>query len=257
MPVVGAATPVTCAGALALMTAEIIACNAIALAVDKRLCGWAVGPVFFDMKAAIHTQAGPELWRLSAAASHMASFLFGRPYRATVAFATSACVPGLQSMTEHALAAAWNFANGARSFGGLGTLAHADVGSTVQLMLDLEIVRWMRHAAKSFVVDLESLAEETILEVAPKGAYFLDTDHTARHFRRVSWFPELMDRRVPGAWRESPHDMLEAARKQALDLEKSAPNRCPLSHSQKQAIHRILAETDRRFGEGPGATLKA
>ena len=94
----------------------------------------------------------------------------------------------------------------------------------------------------------ETLAESTIIEVVPQGARFLETDHTLRHFRAVSWFPEIMDRRVPLAWQESPAGMLERARAKAIDLEERAPNLCPLHGVQKREIERILAAADRELG---------
>ena len=247
MPVAGAATPVTVAGAMALSTAEVIGCNAMGLACDEQVLGWTAGPVFFDMKTAIHTQWGPEALLLYAARAHLARYLFATPLLITVPLMVSAKVPGPQSALERAYGIGMGFMAGARLFGSLSTLAHSDIGSTVQLMIDLEIVDSLRVAAAGFGVDPETLAEEVICEVAPRGAYFLDTDHTARHFRDVSWFPDLIDRRVPHAWNQDPSHMLDAARDKAVKLE-AAPNQCPLDESQKSEINRIMSAADEALG---------
>ena len=248
MPVAGAATPVTPAGALAQITAEVIAANVISLAVDGRIEGWIAGPLSFDMKTGVHTQWGPETIFLLAGASHVSAYLFGGRPRFSVTTSTAAKVPGAQSMMEKAFAMGLGFALGARSFGALTTLAFSDVGSVVQLMLELELVSAIRDLAKGFEVDPERIAEEVICEVAPKGAYYLGHEHTFRHFRDVQWFPELADRRITAAWMQDPSTMLEHARRKALHLLETAPNQCTLEDAQRRELQRILDAADRELG---------
>jgi len=248
MPVAGIATPVTPAGALALITAEVLAVNAIALAVDDAVAGWTAAPLFFDMKSGIHTQFGPETMLLMAGSRHVARELFGHEGPPFVTLSVAAKVPGPQSVLERAVQIAYNFALGARHFGGLSTLHSSDVVSTVQLMLDMEMVSLFRHAARGFEVTPEALAEDLIAEVAPQGARFMETDHTARHYRERSWFPEFLDRRVPMAWVKEPKDILEPARAKALELERTAPNRSTLSATQRREVEKILTAADRELG---------
>ncbi len=249
MPVSGIATPVTPDGALVLITAEVLGMNAISLAVDNVLPGWNNDPLTFDMKNAIHTQWGPEVWKLAAAGAQIAAYLFGgSPSGIAVGNPTTAAkVPGAQSTAEKAIALGLLFASGIRHFGSLGTLAFVDVGSTVQLMLDMELVSALESLARSFSVSAETLAETVIEEVAPRGAHFLDSDHTRQHFRDSQWFPELMDRRVAGVWKDSPYEMLERARDKAKLLVTSAPNQCPLGADRRQALARLLESADREL----------
>ena len=248
MPVAGAATPVTVPGCLALSTAEVIACNAMSLAVDDRVCGWCASPLHLDMKTGVATQWGSETLLLQSCKGHVSTYLFGGSLRTWVPLSVSAKVPGPQSALERAYSIGLSYMAGDRLFGSLSTLGNSDIGSTVQLMIDLEIVDSLRVAAKGFEVNAETLAEDVICEVAPRGAYFLDTDHTALNFRKVSWFPELIDRRVPHAWNENPSNMLDLARQKALKLEQTAANLCPLDDAQKKEIERILAAADKELG---------
>ena len=248
MPVAGIATPVTHAGALALITAEVLACNILGLAVDDRLMGWCSSPLFFDMKTGIHTNFGPETRLLHTGRTHIAKELFGHELSPTTPTSTAAKRPCAQSVLEKACQIAYNYALGMRHFGGLGTLATSDIVSTVQLMLDLEIVSIFRKSAAGFEVNAETLAEDLITKTAPEGARFMDTDHTAMHYREVSWFPEFLDRRVPMAWIKEPSNILEAARAKALNLEETAPNLCPLDEDQKEEIRRILSGADKELG---------
>ena len=97
------------------------------------------------------------------------------------------------------------------------------------------------------VVAADRLAEEVICEVAPRGAYFLNHEHTAKYFREEFWLPELVDRRVPMAWAEDPRTMLDNARAKARRVAAEARNQCPLTDEQKQQVLEIVAEADARY----------
>ncbi|MCK5381659.1 MAG: hypothetical protein KAJ81_09325 [Candidatus Latescibacteria bacterium] len=85
---------------------------------------------------------------------------------------------------------------------------------------------------------------DTLLSTAPRGAFFLETEHTARFFREESWIPAFMDHRVPLAWAANPSDMIERARSRARDLFANARNRCPLSEGQRREIRKLVKEAD-------------
>ena len=161
---------------------------------------------------------------------------------------TTAKAPGAQSMMEKSIATLFAILCGTRSFGSLATLANADVGSIVQLVLDVEMMRYFQRLLAGVAVDAERLAEEVIGEVAPTGARFLEHPHTVAHFRDELFSPELADRRVAGAWFSDPESMLDRARAKARHLIDTAPNRCPLSASDRAAIRRILEAADREAG---------
>ena len=257
MPVAGAATPVTLAGSLAQMTAEVLHCNVISLAVDHRLMGWGAGPLTVEPRSGVHTQSGPASQLLGLAASQMACYLFGGRLRAQGGPVTAAKVPGAQSMMEKSLHTSWAILGGTRSFGSLATLAFADIGSLVQLMLDLEMMSHFQRLLKGIRVDVETIAEEVIAEVAPRGAYFLGHEHTARHFREELWLPELVDGRVAMAWISEPRTMLDSARAKALRLLQRAENKCPLSKQQRRQVQEVVADAERLVAErGLGAPTR-
>ena len=93
-------------------------------------------------------------------------------------------------------------------------------------------------------VDEERLAEAVIREVAPRGAYYLGHDHTAKYFREELWSPALADRRVPMAWVKDPVTMIDRARAQAKRVAAEAENQCPLTDEQRNRVLEIVAEAD-------------
>jgi len=244
MPVAGVATPATLAGALVQITAEVLGCNAVTLAVDDRLCGYCAGPLTFDMKMGIHTQTGPDVQLLRLGAAQMGAYIFGGRYTAVGGPTTAAKTPGVQAMMEKSLDTTWAVLGGVRDFGSMAVLAFADIGSTVQLMLDLEMMQHFDRLLRGSEVSEETLAEEVIAEVAPRGAYYLQEPHTAAHYREELFISELMDRRVAAAWMQEPRTMLDNARAKAVRLLESAPNLCPLSDEQRAEVLRLVAAAD-------------
>ena len=248
MPVAGAATPVTLAGCLVQATAEVLQCNVLSLAVDGRLMGWAAGPLVIDPRTGSHTQSGPAVLLLLLGARQVSRHLFGGGLVAPGGPTTAAKVPGAQSMMEKSLQTCWAIMGGTRSFGSLATLAVADIGSIVQLMLDLEMMKHFERLLRGITVDADTLAEQVIIEVAPRGAYFVGEEHTAHHFRTELWLPELVDAQVPMAWVQNPKTMLESARAKALRLVETAENKCPLTDEQRRQVAEIVADAERVQG---------
>ncbi len=248
MPVTGTATPVTMAGALVQCTAEVLACNVISLALDDRLIGWIAHPCPFDMRVGIHTQSGPDMDVLALGARQMGAYAFGGEFMGFGGPGTAAKTPGEQALMEKALACMWGICGGVRGWGSLGVTAFSDVGSITQLILDLELMSYFERLLQGIAVDAEKLAEEVICEIAPQGAYFLNQEHTARHFREELWLPELVDRRVPMAWAQEPRTMLDNARAKAKRVAAEAVNHCPLTDEQKRQVAAIMAEAGRAVG---------
>ena len=247
MPVAGASTPITVSGALAHSTAECLALNALCLAVDDRLVGICANPLVMDMADAIHRQSGPDVMLHMLATRQMHAYLFGG--HATLnGFNTGAQVVCAQSVYEKGMGGALTILSGGRALG-IGSLAFSDVGSLVQLALDYEMGLFFRHLLREVVVDPDHIGEQTILDTTPRGAYYLDTEHTARFFREASWLAPLMDYRPPAAWMQDPDDMIARARAKARQWVADAENQCPLSADQQAGIRRLIGEADRAAHE--------
>jgi len=184
---------------------------------------------------------------LALASRQFGAYVFGGEYHGFGGPGTSAKTPGEQAMMEKALACMWGICGGVRGWGFLGCLAFSDIGSITQLMLDLELMSYFERLLQGVAVDAETLAEEVICEVAPRGAYFLNHDHTARNFRRELWLPELVDRRVPMAWAQDPRTMLDNARAKARRVADEAQNQCPLTDEQRRQVEALVADADAKY----------
>jgi trimethylamine--corrinoid protein Co-methyltransferase len=155
--------------------------------------------------------------------------------------------PGPQAILEKMGNGLIGVLTGARTYSAVGMLASTDIGSFVQLMIDLEITSYFQRLLDGIQVTPETIAEEVIAEVAPTGARYLEHDHTLKHFRHELWLPELADRRMAAAWRAHPTTMLDNARAKAKRLMETAVNRCPLDERQISEIQSILSTADREI----------
>jgi len=242
MPVAGASGPITLAGSLVQNTAESLGLCAMRLAVDDLVHEIVGSSAIMDMRDACRRESGPDLELHSLAGSQMHAYLLGgRPGIGILGVAAQTVSP--QSVYEKGMAAAFAIAAGQRKLG-IGCLAFSDVGSPVQLALDHEMMLQFQHLFREVNLDDEHVGLETILETAKRGAFFLETDHTARFFREECWLPTFIDNRVPLAWMQDPSDMIDRARKHAEGLRNSATNQCSLPEHGRQEIRALLRDAD-------------
>ena len=243
MPVAGGSTPVSIAGSLVQNVAESIGICAMRLALDDLVHPVVATSAVLDFRHVTHRQSGPDVLLHHVAGADMYEYLHGtRP--SIPHLGVSAQTAGPQSLYEKAMSASQSVSLGTRSLG-VGCLAYSDVGSPVQLLLDYELGSVFRHLFREISADENHVGVSTILQTASVGAGYMDTEHTARLFREETWLPDYIDPRPPMAWAENPGDMIESARKRALELEASAENRCPLSDAAKQQIGDIVTDARR------------
>ena len=244
MPVAGAATPITLAGSLVQNTAESLALNTMCLAIDDSTCAIRSTAGIMDMRDSCQRQSGPDFALQHLAGKQMNAYLFGDPVDCLiVGQGVAAQTVSPQSMHEKALTTAVGVTSGQRTMG-IGSLAFSDVGSPVQLLLDHELGQYYERLFRDVSVDDEHIGLETILQTAPRGAHFLESEQTARFFREECWLPDFVDNRLPLAWMENPSDMIDRARNRARELFLTAENQCPLSEDQRQQIESLIAEAD-------------
>ena len=253
MPVAGASTPVTVAGALVQNTAESLALSAMRLAVDDLPQPIAGSQAFMDMRHAAPRQTGPDMLLHRLAGNEMDAYLYRGTIetQATGWCGTGASVVSPQALYEKALGMGFGVALGARHLG-VGCLAFSDVGSPVQLLLDLETARHFQEMLREVVVDEAHIGLDTILATAPQGGRYLESEHTARFFREACWLPNFVDFRAFLAWVHDPARMIERAAAEARELLVSAENQCPLSDGQRREIARLMDEADAVAGSAAG-----
>jgi trimethylamine--corrinoid protein Co-methyltransferase len=101
-------------------------------------------------------------------------------------------VPGMLALHERMMKSCCAFAAGEPMFNA-GILGGGILFSPEQLMLDMDMLRGLAHfysgiGGDRFDESLKLIREQGI------GGLFIDTEHTANHFRKCLWVPSLLER---------------------------------------------------------------
>jgi trimethylamine--corrinoid protein Co-methyltransferase len=201
--------PVTLAGTIAQQDAEILA----GLVVVQALAP-GVGVLYncasltLDPRTGNSIFASPEETLLMAGSAQVGHH-HGLPVGLQMGL-TDAKVPDAQAGMEKGMSLMMGALAGMNVTGGLG-IAGCDQGASVpQLILDNEILGYVRKVARGFTVDDETMAFEAVQRVGISGN-FLSDRHTVAHVRE-RWIPGLSDRKGWEIWdREGGQTMLDRA----------------------------------------------
>jgi len=185
----GAMSPVTLAGALAQQHAEAMVGIALAQTVRKGtpvLYGGFTSNV--DMKTGSPAFGTPEYVQAAQASGQLARYL-GLPFRSSNV--TSANCPDAQAAYESSMAL-WGATTGQANLimHAAGWLHGGLTASLEKLIIDAEMLQMMAAYLEPLVVNVETLALDTIKEVGPAG-HFFGTTHTMERYEHAFYSPLL------------------------------------------------------------------
>jgi trimethylamine--corrinoid protein Co-methyltransferase len=145
-----------------------------------------------DMRHSTAVTGGPEN-----AFFAQASAALGRFYRLPSASwaSTEALLEDEQAALEKMFALQTHTAAGVSLVWGLGQLESEMTLSLAQLVIDDEMVAFVRRFRRGFGTGEADVAFDLIREVGIAGS-FLETEHTLRHHRHAVFTPHLLNRRA-------------------------------------------------------------
>jgi len=201
MTAVGATSPVTVPGAIALHLAQSLFINILHRAYhsDKTLeiiCE--MSPL--DMRTAMYPYGRPEKEMYNVAMAHMARY-YGARFRGHCGH-SDAKRPSAEAGFQKALNTIPTLLTAGHANIICGELSVDEVYSPIQMIIDNEIVSALQRLVRTVEVNEESLAFEVIKQVGP-GGQFLDTDHTYHHFRSEIWEPSVFSRHMMAGWQQA------------------------------------------------------
>jgi len=218
MTQVGCTAPMTMAGSLVTLNAEVLAVTTLIQFIHPGLPTlYCSVPGLTDMKTGQFITGGVEYALLNAGAAQMAQF-YNMPIWAT-AGRTDSKIPDAQAAYEHALTIPYVVQAGANHVScGAGFIDFVLTVSFEQYVIDNEIIGMVKRMKKGFDVNRETLALEIIKAVGP-GGNFMAQEHTVRHMHTELFQPALSDRLGWEQWNaEGGKDTRERARQLATDL---------------------------------------
>jgi trimethylamine--corrinoid protein Co-methyltransferase len=116
----------------------------------------------------------------------------------------------------------------------MGYMESGLMGSLELVVIEDEIVSWIKACTKGLEINEETLALDLIHEHALSGD-FLGTDHTLRHVREIEWQPRLVDRQNYDRWVESgATSMRDRARAKIEEILAAEPRKVLPSDVEKR-----------------------
>lgn len=218
MPLAAASAPVTPAGTLAMVNAEILSGLAILGTLVPGATAFYVGyPTTLDIQSGAMNPA----WSYEESLMAMAANQLGRRYglvTASTCMSTGGKRPDWQGGAQTMLISIADALSPADMLSGAGAVHGNNVFSHAALLLDCEVFEIAARWAAGLDVRDEDVALDVIEAVGP-GGHFLDQEHTLERMRTI-WRDSLMDRRSWDAWEETgrPDTPNEAATARAREL---------------------------------------
>ncbi len=239
MPLAAASAPVTIAGTITIVNAEILSGIAILETMVPGAAAFYVGyPTTIDLSSGMMNPA----WGHEETWAQMANTQMGRRYglRTTATcMATGSKGSDWQAGVQSTLMTIGNMLMPPDMLTGIGSLDGDNVYSHIEMVLDAEIYDIACRWVEGFKVRDEDIPVDTIVEVGPTG-HFLDQEHTLTNMREI-WRDSVMDRRSWDAWEaeERPDPTIAAEAKVRTILAEHEP--MPLEPDVSAELDRILA----------------
>jgi trimethylamine--corrinoid protein Co-methyltransferase len=242
--VTGATAPITLAGTLVMMNAEILAGIVVTqLAKPGAKVIYAGHPVLLDMRTSIASCGHTEGGLLAAAMVDL-----GRSYRfptASNGLTTDSHICDQQAAIEKLITGYLAVLSGAALNGGAGSLAAVGTASLEQLVIDDDIYERILRTCEGISIDKDTLAWEVIAAVGPNH-HFLMEPHTLKYLRREFRHSKLATRLNPEAWIQAGgQDTVDVAADRVKTILKGSPER-RLEPQALAELSNIVAEAEQQ-----------
>ena len=197
----GAMAPVTVAGTLTQVLAEVLAGVAYSQLIRKG------APVIFgafvtsiDMNSGAPTFGTPEAAHITYGAGQLARRM-GLPYRSAGSFCGSK-LPDAQAAYETSNSLNMGLLSGVNfMLHACGWLEGGLVSSFEKFVMDADQLGVLHHLAKGIDVSENGQAMDAIREVGP-GGHYLGCAHTQANFKQAFWRTEVLDYKPYETWEE-------------------------------------------------------
>jgi trimethylamine--corrinoid protein Co-methyltransferase len=247
MPLTGATSPVTLAGAVVQHTAEDlsgITIHQLARAGAPIIYGGS--PACFDMRKGTAPMGAVETMMIDMAYSQVGKHL-GLPTHAYMAL-SDAKSPDAQAGLESAMGAILAALAGINIVSGPGMLDFESCQSLEKLVLDHEICGMAHRLTRGIALREKPLAEH-ILEKIGRVDHFLTEEHTMKWFKEEAAFPgPVIDRGTLGEWQADgrPSAAGRAGREVERILSKAEPKL--LSEDIRRELEELILADGKKYG---------
>lgn len=238
--VAGVTAPVTLAGAVAQINAEmLVALTIVQLHRPGAPVVHSAHPMVMDMRTGLACIGGCEVGLMAAACVEIGRF-YGLP-TACNGLGAESCTPDAMAVIDKMSSGYLAALCGASVNGAAGAIAAQSIISLEQLVIDDDIYGNIFHQARGIAVGDETLAAEVIDRVGPGGS-FLGEDHTLRHFRAELRDSRLANRLNAPAWVAAGGKGVLARAAEIKQSILSVPAQPLLGAEQERDLDRLVVE---------------
>jgi trimethylamine--corrinoid protein Co-methyltransferase len=249
LPLPGSGSPVTLAGSILQHTAESLS-GLVLTQVVREGCPFVYGgaPVLFDMRTATPSMSAMEAVMISCGYALMGRY-YGLPTH-TYAAQSDAKVVDYQAGYEAGMSALMAAQAGINMVSGAGGLDYVAEFSAEKLLMDAEVIGFIKRYLAGVKVTPQTLARELIASRGP-GGDFLQTRHTREWFKREQYIPgPIVDRQERVTWEAGGQVSIFDRAKCQLDRIRSHPGH-PLDPRRSKALDRAMLAIARDVGVSP------
>jgi len=245
MAQMGLSAPGTLAGTMAQENAEILAGTCITQLIRPGMpvCYGGICHAF-DMRTTQMIFSGPEQAIFGVAMTQMGKH-YGLPVYINVGL-TDAKRPDAQAGLETGVTLMLGAAAGADIFGHMGISGVDQASSLDVLVMQDEVIAYVESVMRELDLSDDAFGVDVIAEAGPGGT-FIDTMHTAEHFRKELWFPKLLDRDYYQAWRDAGARSMEDRGRERTETLLAEHTVEPLPEEVDREFERILGAARRNL----------
>ncbi len=245
--VAGVTAPVTLAGNVVQMNAEMLAAlTIIQLHRPGALVVYAAHPMAMDMQTGMASISMGEIGLMSAACVDIGRY-YGLPTSSN-GICTDACTPDPMATLEKWANGYLPILAGANVNGGAGSLACVGTVCLEQLVIDNDVYGHFYRHMRGIQVNEDTLASDVIAKVGP-GKAFITEDHTLTHFRDEYYYSPLANRLNAPTWEaRGAKDAVERAAELVQDV-LAAPTEQFLTDDQSREINTLLARAEEALAD--------
>jgi trimethylamine--corrinoid protein Co-methyltransferase len=245
--VAGVTAPITLAGAVVQINAEMLAALTI-IQLHRPGAGvvYAAHPMAMDMRNGMASISMGEVGLMSAACVDVGRY-YGLPTSSN-GVCTDACTPDPMATLEKWANGYLPLMAGANVNGGAGSLACVGTVSLEQLVIDDDVYGHFFRHMQGIEVNEETLAGDVIARVGPGSAYIME-DHTLAHFRDEYYYSPLANRMNAPTWEAAgAKDVVERAADLVGDI-LAGPVEPFLTDDQSREVKALLARAEEALAD--------
>lgn len=247
MAMTAGTAPATLAGTLAQENAEIIAGIVVTqLLAPGTPVTYGGIPHIMDPRTSICSFGSPEQALMGVAMVQMARF-YGFPVYINVGL-TDAKIPDVQAGIEKGTSMLLGALAGADMFGHCGICGTDHGASLIWLILDNELMEYVRRIVHGFEVNPETLATDVVHSVGPAGNYLAE-EHTLEHYRQELWLSgPLWTRQTWDAWESKRSGSMTDRALEQVNHILTAHKPEPIDEALAKEVDRIVECAKRELG---------